>query len=579
MIKFNDDKYLEDLDFVMMNKNTRIKKFLPIFSLLFLLLLCREEKQESKIQKVGEVKENKTTQNLNEEKIKVEEDKMKIIYQEGIELEFLSSKLVFIKWEGKEKVDSYEVSRVIDGEKELLALFPSSITFYPDGDVKPGKKYCWEVKAKSAEREEIELGKACAEISEVEQEIPPPPSPSNLKLQIIDGNSSNKIRLEWQKEEDNNNEKENKNEENKEIGFKILKNVKDKFVAIWISPSSVTSFEIVEKEEGKHCYRVISYGLGGDSGFSNEVCLDCFGVYSDNDGDGYGISEGVLICNSKFPEGITFFPEEVTFKFSGGVTTLSGDCDDKNPKINPGVFDLQDEQDGIDNDCDGKVDDDRKIQVEYICPLTFPNNYQFSSTYIYTYMTSCPTYMEARFPKELRVILRNVICETPEFKDIIYPTRVTILYYKITSENQLRCSSGDEIKVDFSKKFIFAIGLIGLYNYYWDCRGDHKLVEKIYYKNGNLYIYIQTGVYNSCEDEYPAPHYIDWDFIILEREYIDTPIIFVFKPRLYPASSYYETCLFIGPCLCLNKHRGPNIPVEEWGCDLSGIFQTQFLEK
>jgi len=322
-------------------------------------------------------------------------------------------------------------------------LFPSSITFYPEGDVNPGKKYCWEVKAKSAEGGEIELGKACAEISKVEQEIPPPPSPSNLKLQIIDGNSSNKIRLEWQKKEDNNNEKENKNGEDREIGFKILKNVKDKFVAIWFSPSSVTSFEVEEKEEGKHCYRVISYGLGGDSGFSNEVCLDCFGIYSDNDGDGYGIPEGVLICNSKFPEGITFFPGGVTFKFSGGITTLSGDCNDKNPKINPGVLDLQDEQDdlqeeqdGIDNDCDGKIDDDRKIQVEYICPLTFPNNYQFSSTYIYTYKTSChnPTYEELEFPiyggKKLRVILRNAICGTPELKDIIYPTRVTFFTIK-----------------------------------------------------------------------------------------------------------------------------------------------------
>jgi hypothetical protein len=295
----------------MMNKNTR-KRLFFIFSLLF-LLLCKEEKQESKIQKVGEIQENETTQNLNEEKIETGEDKMektkegedkiKIIYEEGIELEFLSSKLVFITWEGKEKVDSYEVSRVIDGEKELLALFPSSITFYPDGDVKPGKKYCWEVKGKSAEREKIEVGKACAEISEVEQEIPPPPSPSNLKLQIADGNSS-KIILEWQKEEDNNNEKENKNE-NKEIGFKILKNVKDRFVAIWISPSSVTSFEVEEKEEGEHCYSVISYGLGGDAGFSDEVCLGCFKRYSSYDLERCANSDETLKCYFKFPKAIT----------------------------------------------------------------------------------------------------------------------------------------------------------------------------------------------------------------------------------------------------------------------------------
>jgi len=59
----------------MMNKNIRINKLFSIFSLLF-LLLCKEEKQESKIQKVGEIQENKTTQNLNEEKVKTGEDKM-----------------------------------------------------------------------------------------------------------------------------------------------------------------------------------------------------------------------------------------------------------------------------------------------------------------------------------------------------------------------------------------------------------------------------------------------------------------------------------------------------------------------
>jgi hypothetical protein len=313
----------------MVPKKTKIKKFLSIFSLfslLFFSLLCKEVKRENDIQKVEEIQENKTNQNLNEDKIEEEKGKMEIdegknkigIDEREIELEFMSSKLVFVKWKEREKADSYEVSRIVDNSKELLALFPSSITFYPDGDVKPGKKYCWEVKAKS-EGEEIEVGKACAEISEVEQEIPPPPSPSNLKLQIADGNSS-KIILEWQKEEDNNNEKENKNE-NREIGFKILKNVKDKFVAIWISPSSVTSFEVEEKEEGENCYRVISYGLGGDSGFSNEVCLGCFKRYSSYDLERCGNSDETLKCYFKFPKAITLDQRKAFEEFkarSGG---------------------------------------------------------------------------------------------------------------------------------------------------------------------------------------------------------------------------------------------------------------------
>jgi len=564
MIKFNDDKYLENLDFVMINKKTRIKKIFFIFSLSLLLLLC----------------EDKATRN-------------------PIELEIISSKLVFVKWKEKEKVDLYEVSRIIDGSNELLALFPSSITFYPDGGVQPGKKYCWEVKAKSSEGE-VKVGKACAEIPKGKQEMLPPFPPSNLKLHIIDSGSNKiKIRLEWQKYDEGKYEG---------IGFKILKNIHNKFVAIGITPFSVTSFEIEEKEGGEHCYRVISYGVGGDSEFFiDEVCLNCFKGYYDNDGDGYG-SEEILKCDFKFPEGATFKPAD--------IATTSGDCDDKNPKINPGVPDLQD---GIDNDCDGKVDDDRKIQVEYVCPLTFPRcnginddsplideniddwselyltteeqgeflisclkptNFQFSSTYIYTYETSCSVYREKEYStgnrKVLHVALNSgVLCKSIYFKDIIYPTRVTILYYKITSENQLRCFSGDEVKVDFSKKFILAIGL---YNERWYYRSDRDFVRKIYYKDGNLYIhiaaYIRGGNYPFYwEKEFPAPPYTDWDFIILEREYLDTPIIFVYHPCL--CSNPPWTCGFVPPCYCGGKT--PN--EEETVCEMSSIYQTQILEK
>jgi hypothetical protein len=151
-----------------------MKKIFFIFSLSSLLLLC----------------EDKTTRN-------------------PIELEVISSKLVFIKWEGKEKVDLYEVSRVIDGEKELLALFPSSITFYPDGSVEPGKRYCWEVKAKSA-GQEVRVGEACVKIPKENKKISPPPSPY-LQIQIFDGN---KIKMIWH------------GNEGEGIGFKILKKFK-----------------------------------------------------------------------------------------------------------------------------------------------------------------------------------------------------------------------------------------------------------------------------------------------------------------------------------------------------------------
>jgi hypothetical protein len=546
----------------MMLKKTRMKKIFLIFSLFSLLLLC----------------EDKTTRN-------------------PIELEVISSKLIFIKWEGKEKVDLYEVSRVIDGEKELLALFPSSITFYPDGSVEPGKRYCWEVKAKSA-GQEVKVGKACVKIPKENKKISPPPSPY-LQIQIFDGN---KIKMIWH------------GNEGEGIGFKILKKIQDKFVAIGLAPSSITSFEIEEKEGKEHCYSVLAYGKGGDSESSNIVCLSCPKVYRDNDGDGYGISEVGLMCYFKFSE----------FKFPTGITTLSGDCDDEDPKKNPEVFDLQD---GIDNDCDGKVDDGGKIQVEYVCPLTFsgcdgtdndedgiidewfeveylldldstdpisrgkfliscfrPTNFQFSSTYIYTYETPCSTYGEREYytgdgKKIIEVGLGPVKCKTPEFKDTIYPTRVTILYYKVTSEDQLRCFSGSEIKVDFSKKFILAIGL---YNQMWYYSWDRSFVRKIYYEDGKLYIHIEPSQgeaidYYRWEEKFPASPYTDWDFIILEREYLNTSLIFVYKPCLCSESAW-APCEFHPTCGCYERDEEgkPSIP----GCSFFLIYQrTEILEK
>jgi hypothetical protein len=551
-----------------MLKKTRMKKIFFIFSLSFLLLLC----------------EDKTIQNL-------------------IELEVISSKLVFVKWEGKEKVDSYEVSRVIDNSKELLALFPSSITFYPDGGVEPGKRYCWEVKAKSA-GQEISLGEACVKIPKENKKISPPPSPY-LQIHIFDGN---KIKIIWH------------GNGGEGIGFKILKKIQDKFVAIGLAPSSVTSFEIEEKEGKEHCYGVLAYGKGGDSEFSNIVCLSCPKVYRDSDGDGYGISEMGLMCYFKFSE----------FKFPTGITTLSGDCDDEDSKKNPEVFDLQD---GIDNDCDGKVDDSGKIQVEYVCPLTFPGcdgidndedgiidewsefdylwgfdstdpinnsiakergeflirclrptNFQFSSTYIYTYETPCSTYGEREYytgdgKKIIEVGLGTAKCKTPEFRDTIYPTRVTILYYKVTSEDQLICFSGSEIKVDFSKKFILAIGL---YNERWYYGGDHYFVIKIYYEDGKLYIHIEPSKgevidYYRWEEKFPAPPYTDWDFIILEREYLNTSLIFVYKPCLCSESAW-TPCEFHPTCGCYERDEEgkPSIPA----CSFFSIYQrTEILEK
>nr|HMU05038.1 MopE-related protein [Saprospiraceae bacterium] len=67
--------------------------------------------------------------------------------------------------------------------------------------------------------------------------------------------------------------------------------------------------------------------------------------YVDNDDDGYGIeSEFIDICSSELPE---------------GYALISGDCDDENPSINPGISEIQ--CNGIDENCNGNGDDSADV--------------------------------------------------------------------------------------------------------------------------------------------------------------------------------------------------------------------------
>ena len=72
----------------------------------------------------------------------------------------------------------------------------------------------------------------------------------------------------------------------------------------------------------------------------DEDAVDARTWYEDGDGDGYGYDDsGVTTCDSP----------------GDGAVTLGGDCDDDDPAINPRA--TEDTTDGVDNDCDGRIDE------------------------------------------------------------------------------------------------------------------------------------------------------------------------------------------------------------------------------
>ncbi|MEM5854234.1 MAG: putative metal-binding motif-containing protein [Candidatus Aenigmatarchaeota archaeon] len=275
---------------------------------------------------------------------------------ESAEVEVISSELVIIRWKGKGDVYSYEVTRADEKGVKILAEFPSGITYYPDGSLEGKGRKCWYIRGSSAWGEDER--EVCWEGGEEEGGLPPPPSPANLKVVRTE---SGKVELSWDLkggmgykilrcEVGGNVGKEEEEEDGEKEGEDGNKHCTP-YVAVGIAPEGATSYVDEVGKEGEYCYRVQAYGEGGDSGFSNTVCVEinCSRrFYYDIDGDGFGSLE-VVACQMPL-----------------GATTVSGDCDDSKPDINPSVkegdrvfsggvsFVLCD---GIDNDCDGTVDE------------------------------------------------------------------------------------------------------------------------------------------------------------------------------------------------------------------------------
>jgi MYXO-CTERM domain-containing protein len=88
-------------------------------------------------------------------------------------------------------------------------------------------------------------------------------------------------------------------------------------------------------------------GLDNDcNGLIDDYASDATTWYFDEDGDGFGGSSTILDCNQPT-----------------NYVGASGDCDDLEPTVYPGAPELCD---GLDNDCDGDIDEDPNGQTWYL---------------------------------------------------------------------------------------------------------------------------------------------------------------------------------------------------------------------
>jgi hypothetical protein len=254
-----------------------------------------------------------------------------------LRVKVISPSLVYVMWDRvNAEVLSLERSEN-NGEYREIAELNGNITFYADGDVIGGRKYCYKLRINRKDKSR----EGCASVPS-DTPYPPPPSPSNLKaIPSLDG-----IFLKWVDKSEN------------EEGFIILRCEGDKcsnddFVAIGMVPENVTEYmdrDVLSDIE--YCYRVYAYNDGGRSGFSNRACSEkkCIETgYIDNDGDGYGGEMTATVECSEFPS---------------GITGIDGDCEDNDPLINPQQKEICDKKD---NDCSGKADDNGACVVTCPC--------------------------------------------------------------------------------------------------------------------------------------------------------------------------------------------------------------------
>jgi putative hemolysin len=102
-------------------------------------------------------------------------------------------------------------------------------------------------------------------------------------------------------------------------------------------PSNSANAFYVDMSDGS----AISFNKGGWLGLA--WCMRCQTLYEDIDKDGYSSGKAVVQCE-----------RPINYYFSSELKDTSGDCNDNDAQINPGVAEVC--TDGVDNNCDLKID-------------------------------------------------------------------------------------------------------------------------------------------------------------------------------------------------------------------------------
>ncbi|MEO1053662.1 MAG: fibronectin type III domain-containing protein [Bacteroidota bacterium] len=224
----------------------------------------------------------------------------------GLTVNLTDGLYIDLSWDNMRYAENYEVWRSTTSGSgfEMVTDTQAGVTTYDEGGAMDfSTTYYYMVKATNA----VGASAFTEEVSVTTDPLPPtaPVTPANF---MADGSLGSEVTLTWIDLSDN------------EEGFEVYRSIADadNFTRLVTTDENATSFvDFTALENTRYDYQIRAKGPAGL--FSGYTSTDVLTASIDNDGDGYN--------------------------------EVDGDCNDADPTIRPGTFDIP--NDGIDQDCNG----------------------------------------------------------------------------------------------------------------------------------------------------------------------------------------------------------------------------------